>query len=224
MLYEIGIIGNTGKVGCSLLNNLDKKEFDIVLKANSKKWEMNKTPTIIINVSSATSFNKVLGFCLDHQIALIEGTSGLNDECIDQLHTAAKYIPVLRAENFSFGHFLQQNIIDHLSGFIKKELNYHLAVNERHSINKKDAPSATAKKLAKICEQKKLNTPTINYMRCGLPVSDHEIHLTMNGEALVVSHGVTDSAAIAAGIVSAIKWLSGKKNGFWTMENVYQQN
>lgn len=224
MRYKIGIVGYSGKLGCSLLNHLNSDEFDIVLKANSSKWEVMGKPDVLINISNATSFNSVLNYCLDQKVAFIEGTSGLDETCTKALTDASKQIPVLRAENFSYGHFLQQSMIRHLAGLISKGLNYHLAVNERHSISKKDAPSATAKKLARICELQQLNTPTINYTRCGVPVSDHEIHLTLNSEELVIFHGVTDRAAVSSGIVSSIKWMKGKPTGFWTMENVYQQN
>ncbi len=223
MSYKIGIIGYTGKLGTSLISHLNKEEFEIVLKANSKKWEVQDMPEMIINVSSASSIEQVTTYCLTHNISLIEGTSGLDDKCLKKIETAASSIPVLRAENFSYGHFLQQSLIKYLSGLMNKEADYHLAINERHSINKKDAPSATAKKLALICEQEELKTPTINYTRCGIPVSDHELHLTMNSEELVIFHGVADRLAIAEGITSAIRWFMDKPKGLWTMENVYQK-
>ncbi len=221
MQYKLGIVGISGKLGRLLSKGIDKDKYSLVLTANSSHWQETQVPDAIINISSAAAIEQVVHYCTCKKVALIEGTSGLTDAHYALLKDLSERVPVLRAENFSVLHYLQCQLLKHLIKHIPADLHYQLTVNERHTTTKKDAPSATARKLAKLCSNEGADNVTINYSRCGLPVSDHEIRLTLDNEELVVAHGVQNRAAAVDGIIKAIRWIMTQKAGYWTMEDVY---
>lgn len=223
MLYKIGIIGSTGKLGSLLHSKLNPQEFQLVLSASSTQWEETAVPDVLINISNDSATKKALDYCVKNRVNIIEGTSGLNANYLEQLKTAAKDITVLRAENFSYGHYLQNKLLHYLATLLKHQ-KCDLSVNERHCIGKKDSPSATAKKLAAVFDEYNFEKVQINAVRGGLSVSDHEIQIAFEYEELLLTHGVRNRAAAVKGIIKALRWMKEKNKGYWVMENVYNEN
>ena len=57
-------------------------------------------------------------------------------------------------------------------------------------------------------------------LRGGDVVGEHTVHFLADGERLELTHEATSRDNFARGAVRAARWLSGKKPGFYDMQDV----
>lgn len=223
MLTKLGIIGYGGKLGKEIVRLAERDAIHVSLKASKNEWSNEITPQVLINVSHKDAVEKAVAFCFDNKIPLIEGTSGLSENDSRLLKQLADTVPVMRAENFSFGNFIQKELLKKTAQLLlKASVKYETGVIDRHTTSKLDSPSATAHALAETWQQatgKQVNT--ISSVRAGLPVSDHTVNLIFEGEELCLFHSVRERTAAANGALLAAHWILNKPAALWTMTDVY---
>lgn len=222
-LSKIGVVGYTGKLGAEILKEARTSTVEVVMMANRARWMVEEKPQVVINVSHPGAVPSAVEYCLEHNIPLIEGTSGLETKEMDMIQKASLKIPVVRAENFSFGNFIQVQLLHRLIEIVKNfPGEKELSIIDRHTTRKKDRPSATALLLGKIWESKmEQGVSDIASVRGGLPVSDHTAWLTLSGEEVQIFHRVTDRAAAARGALMASRYILQQKPSYRTMSDVY---
>ena len=88
---------------------------------------------------------------------------------------------------------------------------------EQHFKKKKDAPSGTAKKIAKIF---KGDVP-IHSIRAGGIIGIHEVVFVTKNQKITIKHESFNREAFADGIKKAAIWLQDKPCGFYDIEEVY---
>jgi 4-hydroxy-tetrahydrodipicolinate reductase len=186
-------------------------------------WEVRAAPAVVIDVSHPSAFPEVAAYCLREGVPLVEGVSNLLPEQLAELQRMSERVPVVRATNFAFGHFLQRALVEHLARVVKRLPGpVEFTVQERHPSHKKDRPSATARDLGDLWSSLTGQPVTdIASIRGGLPVSDHEVLLTLAGELVCVRHSVTGRPAAARGAVQAALWVRQRRPGLYTMADVY---
>ena len=223
VLNKIGVVGYTGKLGSQILRAADKNSVATTLLANSKRWIEEEKPQVIVNVSNAKSIPSVTDYCVKHQIPLVEGTSGLSEKDIDLLKKASIHIPVIRADNFSFGNFLQIQLLIRLTELLQSYSgNKELSIIDRHTTSKKDRPSATALLLEKVWQQRmQMPVADVSSVRGGMPVSDHTAWLSLTCEEVKIFHQVTDRSAPAQGTLIACEWVLDQQPSYYSMSDVY---
>lgn len=223
VLNNIGVVGCTGKLGSQIIHAANKNFVTVTLKANSKGWIEEEKPQVVVNVSHQQSIPSVTDYCLRHRIPLIEGTSGLNEKDIGLLKKASLQIPVIRADNFSFGNYLQVQLLKRLTELLHSYSgSKELSIIDRHTTMKKDRPSATALLLEKVW-QDHMQQPVadISSVRGGMQVSDHTAWLTLVSEEVKIFHQVSDRAAPAQGALSACQWILDHTPSYHSMADVY---
>lgn len=104
--------GITGRTGINTLRIIDSSEVAEIVagvcRNDSKYYNYNQLNEIdidfdvIVDFSHKDSFDKVLDFALRVKKPLITGTSGINEEQLNNLEQAAKIIPIFRGGNFRF--------------------------------------------------------------------------------------------------------------------------
>ena len=223
VLNSLGIVGYTGKLGIEIQRLAEEHAVNVVLKVNTGQWIESERPQVIINVSHRSTLEKMLEYCYKYNLPLIEGTSGLQEKDLEQLKELSKTVPVLLAENFSYGNYLQCKLLEKLAELTYDySLPHELSIIERHTTVKKDSPSATAGLLANIWKKtSRGQVPNISSVRAGLPVSDHAACLAMQGEEIQIFHRVTDRYAAAKGAFAAANWIIGQAPFFGSMSDVY---
>lgn len=85
----------------------------------------------------------------------------------------------------------------------------HVAIDERHPLSKKDAPSRTAQRLASLWNAEAAQatrTPEVSptYRREGAPVADHIFVLEARGETLRIEHSTLDLEPVVLGGLTAL--------------------
>jgi len=170
---------------------------------------------------------------------IVIGTTGLNSSQIKEIENAAREIPIVFAPNMSVGINL---LFDKIGEIAKKLSDYDIEIIEVHHKFKKDAPSGTAKKFAEIIAKatgadleknavygregkdalRKPKEIGIHAVRAGDIVGEHTIIFSNEGERIEIAHKAHSRDAFASGAIKAVKFLSKKKKGFYTMHDVLE--
>lgn len=172
-----------------------------------------------------------------HKI-LISGTTGLTDEEMERLETLANNCAIVHSNNMSIGINILLNLVEETASLLRED--YDTEVLEMHHRNKKDAPSGTALMLGKaIAKGRNLNfgevskkvrdgevgpreTNEIGFavLRGGDVVGEHTVIFAGPGERIELAHKATSRLIFVNGAIRAAIWASGKKKGFYTMQDV----
>lgn len=178
---------------------------------------------VVIDASGPEALGDVVATCRSGGAALVECVSNLPDSAPDILRELALQLPVLRAENLTLGHYLQEQLLRALGRFAANgAVGGDAVVWERHPATKAHRPSATAHRLATVWGEAAGQRPgDVASIRGGSPVSDHALMLALPGASLSIEHRVMDIAAAAAGAVLAAEWLVGRRLGYHAMSDVY---
>jgi 4-hydroxy-tetrahydrodipicolinate reductase len=195
------------------------------------------TPQVVIDFSAPAATRALLPVCIERNIPIVIGTTGLTPADHDQITKAAASIPVLQATNTSLG----VTVLLAVAAQVARQLGeaYDIEIVEAHHNQKKDAPSGTALSLAEsICKatnrdpQKDLvhgrrgedprrpNTIGMHAVRMGDVVGEHTIYYATPGERISIKHVATNRDTFARGALRAAAFLAGKPAGRYTMNDV----
>ncbi len=149
--------------------------------------------------------------------ALVVGTTGFTPAQAAILRrTVGRRVPAVVSSNFSLGvnalWRLEEAALDILEG-------YDVEIVEAHHRTKRDAPSGTAKEMARIAAARGRGT-AVHSLRAGDVVGDHALILAGPGERLEITHRAHSRAAFAAGALRAARWVVRARPGIHTMREV----
>lgn len=263
-LINVGISGASGKMGKALIRAVvlnNKLQLRGALE-HSKNPNIGKDAGVIANLeptgikltSNAEKFfsdcDAVIDFSLaeaavenirnakKHNCAYVLGTTGLNNDQLEQIKDFAKNIPIMQAANMSVG----VNIALHYTELLSQSLNaeYDVEIHEMHHRDKIDSPSGTALALGRavakgrkvdlsektmkarwgIEQPRKKGNIGFSTQRGGDVIGDHIVTFAGNGERLELAHKATNRDVFANGAVSAVLWLYKQKPGHYNMKDV----
>lgn len=160
-----------------------------------------------------------LRLCVEQQKAIIIGTTGLSDEERAAVTSAAARIPVVFSPNMSVGVNLLFRVVRDAAKALGAD--YHVEIVEAHHVNKKDAPSGTAKELAAIvrAERGEVKIP-IDSIREEDIVGEHTITFDSPVDTIEFTHSAKTRDIFAKGALQAAKWVAGRGPGLYTMRDV----
>ena len=125
-------------------------------------------------------------------------------------------IGILLAPNFSLTVALMQRISLALGGYAALQ-GADLAVSEVHHTRKVDAPSGTAILLRDTLAQgsgRASDAIQTTSLRLGEVVGRHDVHLASAAESITLTHEAHTRDVFAAGALTAIRWLPGRRGTF----------
>jgi 4-hydroxy-tetrahydrodipicolinate reductase len=166
-------------------------------------------------------------------IPVVTGTTGWDDQLDEVTKSCADNSGTLfHAPNFSIGVNVFFHLNRKLAGIMSSFPEYTAQIEEVHHINKLDAPSGTAIKLANdILVQHKSYERWINSAEAGegkLPVVSQRVgeapgtHLVRYGSSsdlIEIRHEALNRTGFAKGAVTAAEWVVGRK-GVFTMDEL----
>jgi 4-hydroxy-tetrahydrodipicolinate reductase len=176
--------------------------------------------------------------CVEHGIALVVGTTGLEERQLKALEKAAHEIPVVYGRNMSVG----VNVFIELVARAERALgdDYDIEIGETHHRHKVDAPSGTALALGERLAAAQGHTldevavyarqgrtgprvpGTIGFsvVRGGLVVGEHSVRFIGAEEEVEFAHRAVDRKTFARGALRAARWAAGQAPGFYSMADV----
>ncbi len=223
-------------IGKGLNSLINQGDNDVIIS-----HVLNNAPDVLIDFTSPDSTMARLKTCIDNGIALVTGTTGLNNEQMEQLNQASHKIPCLFSPNMSIGVNLLFNLVETVSKILGNDSD--IEIIESHHRHKKDAPSGTALKIAeKVCSatdrkmaddviygrkgfsgERPINQVCIHSIRAGEIVGEHTVSFCNGGERLELIHKAQTRDAFVIGSIRAAKFIAGKPPGLYKMENVLNE-
>ncbi|WP_265530138.1 4-hydroxy-tetrahydrodipicolinate reductase [Sphingomicrobium marinum] len=192
---------------------------------------------VLIDFSAPGAVRDSIDRAISGQMALLIGTTGLEDGHHDLLRSAAEEIPVLVAPNTSLGVALLSDLVERAAAVLGRD-EWDIEIVEAHHRHKVDAPSGTALHLGLAAERgrnedakdemgrcgsdEKRETGAIGYsaVRGGTVAGDHDVMFLGPDERLILSHRAESRAIFARGALTAARFLSQQSPGYYTMKDV----
>lgn len=212
--------------------NIGSLNLPIIASAKGQKFD------VMIDFSNPASSLLNLELCLDEKRAIVIGTTGMDEEMMQNMRKAAQTIPVMFSANYSVGINLMAKLLTLTTEVMADDSD--IEVIEAHHKHKVDAPSGTALLLGNAIAEAKNTTlkkqgvfsregfigerekGTIGFstIRGGDIAGEHTVMYIGDSERLEITHRATDRKIFANGAVRAAKWLSDKPAGLYDMNDV----
>jgi 4-hydroxy-tetrahydrodipicolinate reductase len=171
---------------------------------------------VAIDFSLAEGFDPVLALCVSRQVALVSGTTGLDQAQRDALAAAAATIPVLWASNFSLGVAVLTDLVERAARALP---GWDCDIVETHHAGKLDAPSGTALSLGAAVGQGGAIARHAS-LRAGDIVGEHTVQFTGMGERLELVHRAGNRDIFARGALYAASRLAGRGPGTYRLADL----
>ncbi|MBE7012954.1 MAG: 4-hydroxy-tetrahydrodipicolinate reductase [Ruminococcaceae bacterium] len=191
---------------------------------------------VVIDFSNPAAADKVMDFCSERRIPLVEATTGLDEVQRTKLETISKKMPVFYSANMSVGVNLLISLVKKAAAIL--EGNFDIEIIEKHHNQKIDAPSGTALMIAdeiasalkggcqyvydRHNDRKKRESTEIGIhsVRGGTIVGEHSVIFAGNDEVIEINHSAAGKEVFAVGAIKAARFLVGKQPGLYNMEDL----
>jgi 4-hydroxy-tetrahydrodipicolinate reductase len=179
-----------------------------------------------------------LAACRELGVAAVIGTTGFSDAQKAEIAEHAKHIAILMAPNMGVGVNVMLKLLDVAARALHE--GYDIEIIEAHHRHKVDAPSGTALKMGEVIAEAlgrdlqscavyaregitgERDPSTIGFasIRGGDIVGDHTVLFAGTGERIEITHRSSSRATYAQGALRAARFLAGRKNGLFNMNDV----
>ncbi|OPY31231.1 MAG: dihydrodipicolinate reductase [Methanomassiliicoccales archaeon PtaU1.Bin124] len=183
---------------------------------------------VYVELTPANVADGNLEVALASGVACVIGTTGLSDSYLNQLEKgiASNGASAVQTANFSIGVNVFWKACEQLARSLP---DYEVEIIEVHHDKKRDAPSGTAMKAAQVitsvtgvdkyvCGREGVTGARgreigIHAIRIGDVVGEHTVIFGGNKERIELTHRAHSREAFAEGCITAIRWVSGRKDG-----------
>lgn len=220
---DAGELAGVGKLDITLVDDIRQvvDDFDTLIDFTSIESTLNN-----------------LDVCKQHGKHIIIGTTGFSDEQKQVISAAAEQTAVVFAPNMSVGVNLCLKLLQMAASVLNED--YDIEVIEAHHRHKVDAPSGTALRMGEVVAETlgrdlkecavygregqtgARDPQTIGFetIRAGDVVGEHTVMFATDGERVEITHKASSRMTFAKGAVRAAKWLQGRSNGLYDMQDV----
>ena len=248
-MINVAVCGSNGKMGKEVVRAVNEDselnlvaQIDIVDGEYSSIENASKVQKIdvLVDFTQPKSIYENAQYCLNNEINIVIGTTGLSDEQIANLKSLSEKnkVSCLIAPNFSTGAVLMMM-------FAKQAAKYfdNAEIIELHHNQKKDAPSGTAVKTALMMSEASEKsfvtgncpeTETIKGARGGISYSDIHIHSVRmpgyiasqevlfgsSGQTFKIRHDSMNRECYMPGVLMAVKHVMTKPEFIYGLENI----
>ena len=176
--------------------------------------------------------------CRRHGVAAVIGTTGFSTEQKLEIQDVSRDIPVTFAPNMAVGVNVVFKLLETAASILSQ--GYDIEIIEAHHRHKVDAPSGTALRMGEVVAQAlgrdlkevavygregvtgERDPSTIGFatVRGGDIVGDHTVLFAGTGERVEVTHKAASRMPYASGSLRAVRFMAGRKNGLFDMQDV----
>lgn len=251
-MTRIGVTGATGRMGQTVIETIQESEDlkvafavdkdeaeirDVEVRPDSELEQLlqEERPDAVVDFTAPVATLKYAEACAENNTPMVTGTTGLDEEQLEELKNHGSETPVLKASNFSQGIQALRNAIKEAVSTLP---DYDVEVMETHHDQKVDAPSGTAKTIVEDIEEEKDTDQRvhgregdqprqegeigIHARRAGDIKGEHEVMLADNEEILTVKHRSESRSVFASGALKAAEWIKTRETGFYSFEEVLE--
>ena len=247
-MINIAVCGSNGKMGQEVVKAVNQAE-DMTLVAQIDTFNGQFTTIkdaknsveidVLIDFTQQDSIYENALYCLNNNIKIVIGTTGLTDIQIEELKKLSEErgVACLIAPNFSTGAVLLMKFAQMASKYFD-----NAEIIELHHNQKKDAPSGTAVKTALMMADEntdftKGNCPekeTIEGSRGGVAYNNIHIHsirmpgfiasqevlFGSNGQIMTLRHDSMNRECYMSGVLLATRYVAENNKFIYGLENI----
>jgi 4-hydroxy-tetrahydrodipicolinate reductase len=220
---DAGTVAGLGSIGVPIVDELQK-----VMEETNVVIDFTNPRSTLEHVRVAKEFGK----------AVVIGTTGLSEEDLDLIREYTKVIPIVLSPNMSLGINALFHLVRQAAALLGED--FDVEIFEIHHKLKKDSPSGTALQFGRIIAETRDRTLNevavygregfvgerkkgeigIMALRMADIVGDHSIIFGGMGERVEFTHRSSSRKNYSYGALRAVKFVSGKNKGFYTMADV----
>ena len=225
MVVKLALVGASGRMGTRIAALAEgDARVELVARFTSKDKVFSLPAgacSVVVDFSSEHGTTQAIELARATGAALLVGTTGLSAAGIENLRALSASRAVLLAPNTSLGIAVTRRLA-RLAAELLGPAGWSVDIVESHHDRKKDAPSGTALALAKSLEEGGMPVPAarIHAIRAGDTIGEHEIRLAGPSERVHLMHQAVTRDLFAEGALKAATWLSGRKPGWYSMDDV----
>jgi len=235
------IAGKNGRMGKMLIEAVNAAPdailaaaFDIEDDADAALAQAD----CLIDFTRPEGTLKHLEICRRRGVSAVIGTTGFSSEQKQRIEAFAKDIPIVFAPNMAVGVNAVFKLLDVAARILDE--GYDVEVIEAHHRLKVDAPSGTALRMGEVVAaalgrnlgecavygreghtgERPATQIGFSTIRGGDIVGDHTVLFAGIGERIEITHKSASRMPYALGSLRAARFLLGKKNGLFDMQDV----
>lgn len=194
---------------------------------------------VLLDFSNPEMLPDLVNFCVEYQMALVVGTTGLSEKDYELLRKASDHIPVFVSANMSFGISVLANLVVKAASALGND--YDIEILEKHHNEKKDAPSGTALMLANELknqldssmefvydrsgrkEKRKSREIGISAIRGGTIPGEHSVYFAGKDEVIEIKHTSFSRDLFGRGAIRAARYTVSKPKGYYNMKTMLEE-
>lgn len=247
-MINVAVCGANGRMGQAVIRAVESADdMTLVARIDINNGEFATISDakdsvkidILVDFTQPDSVYSNALYCLNNDINVVIGTTGLGDVQIDELKKLSEEhnVGCIIAPNFSTGAVLMMM-------FAKMAAKYfnNAEIIELHHNQKKDAPSGTAVKTAKMMAEVNENFATgncaevetiegargansynnihIHSIRMPGFMASQEVVFGSSGQTLRIRHDSTDRECYMEGVLLAVRYVNEHKEFVYGLENI----
>ena len=267
-MIKVGVIGAGGRMGRMLIEAIQENAQTILNAAIEREGSslvgadagevaaierlevkivddlvsVIKDIEVLIDFSLPDATEQNMQICAEHNVAMVIGTTGFNEQQEQVLTEVSKHIPIVYAGNYSTGVNLSLKLLGMAAKAFGNDADVEII--EAHHKHKIDAPSGTAYMMAEAVAEargqnlkdvaiygregqtgeREAGTIGIHAIRGGEIIGDHTVMFIADGEVVEITHRARARMTFAAGAVRAATWVIQQGNGQYNMQDVLGLN
>ena len=247
-MINVAVCGANGKMGKEVVKAVNNAE-DMTLVAQIdifdgqfvtiKDAKDSVKIDVLVDFTQPDSIYENALYCLNNDIAVVIGTTGLSDIQIEELKklSESRKTACFIAPNFSTGAVLMMKFAQMAGKYFD-----NAEIIELHHNQKKDAPSGTAVKTAALiseggesfttgnCPEKETiegargansyNNVHIHSIRMPGYMASQEVLFGANGQTLSIRHDSTNRECYMPGVMLAVRYAAEHKDFVYGLDNI----
>ena len=236
MIYKVGILGASGRMGLEIAGLLeggfsiggDRLELADAIAGSSRLKSIDGVDVRTLDEKGREPLHvwidfsrpkATLQFLSQLETPIVIGTTGFTEEEVARIGTFAERHPVLLASNTSPGMNQFFRILRDLPDGAFS--GWSVALRDEHHIKKLDAPGGTAKTLLALLKQKGFEKVDVQVTRAGGIRGNHSVRFITDEEEFELVHRVMDRRVFARGALQAAHFLARQRTPrVYSMEEV----
>lgn len=239
-MTRLGVLGASGRMGQAVLRLASELDFEVVAQVSAGEdltsFGRSKAE-VVIDFSSPEATRALSKIAAEAGVAIVSGTTGLDERTLQELDAASARVPIFWAPNMSVGVHVLGVLVARAIEMLGPE--FDIEITEAHHRRKVDAPSGTALRLAEIAESARAGATKRIHGREGRPgaraaseigmhairggdvIGDHHVHLLGEGERIELVHRASSRDLFARGALRAARFVVGKPARRYSMNDLF---
>ena len=217
-------------IGCDVKDKIEQSNFGNVILTSNIDQHAEQFDVLIDFTLPQPSLN-LINKCVSMKKPITIGTTGFTAEQMQQVVSASEFIPILLAPNMSRG---VNASLDGLARISKSLKGYDILIREIHHVNKVDAPSGTALKMAQvICDNQSIELGDIESKDCPIKftslrenteIGTHEVVFSGSSDEIRLLHIANNRSIFAKGAIETAVWVKEQKPGLYTYKEYMESS